>query len=87
MGIGGGGRSGRIILLGDGTEVLTDNTDGDFFDSDDEEKDLASQVNKSGSDEGARGEREGTPGPGAAASDHAGQEPSTTTIKGVQDSK
>jgi protein phosphatase 2C family protein 2/3 len=41
------GRSGgRIILLGDGTEVLTDSDDIDMFDNDEEEKDLASQVDK-----------------------------------------
>lgn len=38
---------GRIILLGDGTEVLTDSDDTDMFDHGDEDKDLASQVSKS----------------------------------------
>lgn len=65
-----GGKSGRIILLGDGTEVLTDSADGDMFD-DAEEKDLASQVNK--------GNREGTPA--AAAS-----EGSSVTVKAASDS-
>ncbi|KAI9892271.1 MAG: Protein phosphatase 2C 2 [Vezdaea aestivalis] len=55
-----GGRSGRIILLGDGTEVLTDEADADAFDQDDEDKDLVSQVQP-------RGEREGTPGPESVA--------------------
>lgn len=51
--------SGRIIVLGDGTEVLTDSTDSDMFDHDDEEdKDVAA---------GARGQREGTPGPNQGA--------------------
>lgn len=36
---------GRIILLGDGTE-LTDNADSEMFENDDEDKDLESQVNK-----------------------------------------
>jgi len=52
-----GGRSGRVITLGDGTEVLTDNQrDSDMFDDDEEDKDLSSQVNK-----GQRGGREGKP--------------------------
>lgn len=61
-----GGRSGRIILLGDGTEVLTDSAENstDMFD-DAEDKDLESQVNKGQGN--ARSEREGTPGPGEDA--------------------
>lgn len=63
----GGGKSGRIILLGDGTEVLTDSTDGDMFD-DAEEKDLESQVNKgqaAAAEE--RGQREATPAPASGS--------------------
>jgi protein phosphatase 2C family protein 2/3 len=37
---------GRIILLGDGTEILTDSDDTEMFDHIEEDKDLASQVNK-----------------------------------------
>jgi protein phosphatase 2C family protein 2/3 len=37
---------GRIILLGDGTEVLTDSDDTEMFDHQEEDKDLASQVHK-----------------------------------------
>ncbi|KAH8821026.1 phosphatase 2C-domain-containing protein [Xylogone sp. PMI_703] len=37
---------GRIILLGDGTEILTDSDDTEMFDHVEEDKDLASQVNK-----------------------------------------
>jgi protein phosphatase 2C family protein 2/3 len=37
---------GRIILLGDGTEVLTDSDDTELFDPADEDKDLDSQVHK-----------------------------------------
>ncbi|KAG5209776.1 Serine/threonine protein phosphatase [Trichophyton interdigitale] len=37
---------GRIILLGDGTEVLTDMGDEEMFDSADEDKDLESQVRR-----------------------------------------
>lgn len=46
-GFGIGGYKGRIIFLGDGTEVLTDSDDAEMFDNADEDKDLASQVDKS----------------------------------------
>jgi protein phosphatase 2C family protein 2/3 len=39
-------QKGRIILLGDGTEVLTDSDDTEMFDQQEEDKDLASQVHK-----------------------------------------
>ncbi|KAK4179326.1 phosphatase 2C-domain-containing protein [Triangularia setosa] len=59
QGGGGGGRSfgiggykGRIIFLGDGTEVLTDSDDTEMFDNSEEDKDLASQVSKASSAEG-----------------------------------
>jgi protein phosphatase 2C family protein 2/3 len=42
----GGNQKGRIILLGDGTEVLTDSDDTEMFDHGDEDKDLDSQVHK-----------------------------------------
>jgi protein phosphatase 2C family protein 2/3 len=38
---------GRIILLGDGSEVLTDSDDTEMFDHSEEDKDLESQVQKS----------------------------------------
>ncbi|KAL2204199.1 PP2C-domain-containing protein [Sarocladium strictum] len=41
-----GGYRGRIIHLGDGTEVLTDSDDTEMFDNADEDKDLESQVSK-----------------------------------------
>ena len=72
-----GGRSGRIILLGDGTEVLTDSDETEMFDHEEEDKDLESQVSKSGmkpTDE-ARAAREETPGPephDSAEKTHAG---------------
>ena len=87
-----GVQSGRIILLGDGTEVLTDATEEDMFD---EDKDLESQVRKDlndVSDGTARNEREGTPGPQAGrlnAADGQSSEapkisesPSSTTVEG-----
>ncbi len=41
-----GGYRGRIIFLGDGTEVLTDSDDTEMFDNSEEDKDLVSQVSK-----------------------------------------
>ena len=63
-----GGRNGRIILLGDGTEVLTESDDTDMFDHDEEDKDLDAQVTKghvesNDEDSRQRGEREETPAP------------------------
>lgn len=63
-----GGRPGRIILLGDGTEVLTDSDEHEMVDQDEEDKDLESQAGHGqSSPEKERsevwGEREQTPGP------------------------
>lgn len=44
-----GGYKGRIIFLGDGTEVLTDSDDTEMFDNAEEDKDLASQVSRDSS--------------------------------------
>ncbi|PSR80940.1 phosphatase 2C-domain-containing protein [Coniella lustricola] len=44
-----GAYKGRIIFLGDGTEVLTDSDDAEMFDNAEEDKDLASQVSKESS--------------------------------------
>lgn len=65
-----GGRSGRIILLGDGTEVLTDSDETEMFDHEEEDKDLDSQVAKgqSTTKDEDRGAREETPGPEAQES-------------------
>lgn len=65
-----GGRSGRIILLGDGTEVLTDSDETEMFDHEEEDKDLDSQVTKgkAKSSEEGRAERGETPGPETAPS-------------------
>ncbi|KAK7942979.1 PP2C-domain-containing protein [Apiospora aurea] len=51
-----GGYKGRIIFLGDGTEVLTDSDDAEMFDSVDEDKDLASQRRPTPSSEKKSGE-------------------------------
>ncbi|KAI1614059.1 protein phosphatase [Exophiala viscosa] len=85
-----GGRGGRIILLGDGTEVLTDSDDTEMFDQSEEEKDSANQVKKSTpatSDDGsARNEREGTPAPQSASDKSKGaSQGSEMEIKGVVD--
>ncbi|TQS33348.1 hypothetical protein Golomagni_06312, partial [Golovinomyces magnicellulatus] len=46
---GAAGHRGRIIFLGDGTEVLTGSDDTEMFDNADEDQDLESQVSKTGS--------------------------------------
>lgn len=62
-----GGKNGRIILLGDGTEVLTDSDDTDMFDQGEEDRDTDNQVSRGSSTttdtEFTRSEREGTPAP------------------------
>jgi hypothetical protein len=64
------GRAGRIIILGDGTEVLTESDDHEMFDHDEEDKDLESQdtgaTGLEAEDASHRSEREGTPGPESA---------------------
>lgn len=69
-------RSGRIILLGDGTEVITEQNDDDLFDHTEEDKALANHVQQN-QPEATRNEREGTPAPQAtaSASSQAGQTP------------
>ncbi|KAK4947900.1 Protein phosphatase 2C 2 [Elasticomyces elasticus] len=87
-----GGRGGRIILLGDGTEVLTDSDDTEMFDQSEEEKDSANQVKKStpatSDDDSARNEREGTPAPQSASDKSSHKDASQGSemqIKGVVD--
>lgn len=53
-------RSGRIILLGDGTEVITDQNDEELFDQTEEDEDLTNQVQH---ESGTRNDRQATPGP------------------------
>lgn len=93
---GGYGRSGRIILLGDGTEVLTDSDDTDMFESKDEDNDTENQIKKATPDnsdvDSARSEREGTPGPGIEddkepSSHRSASQSDKTEIKGVSDGK
>ena len=84
---GGFGNRGRIILLGDGTEVLTDSDDTDMFDHSEEDKDTENQVKKNTSDtsdvDSTRSEREGTPGPQERLKASEGGE--TTADKAVAD--
>ena len=64
-----GGRSGRVILLRDGTEVSVDD-DSEMFDHEEEDKDLESQASKSqpNVEDAGRGAREETSEPEAAES-------------------
>lgn len=78
------GRQGRIILLGDGSEVLTESDDTEMFDHDEEDKDLDSQVSKGhpgveDSNSRPRGDREETPGPQPQKSDKGEDSASITS--------
>lgn len=53
-----GGYRGRVIFLGDGTEVLTDPDDTEMFDNAEEDNDVANQVSK-GSSSGISREESG----------------------------
>ena len=80
-----GHQQGRIILLGDGTEVLTDSDDTEMFDHDEEDKDLESQVSKANPNtEQARTEREGTPGPDSKHSTEKPDPELLTASKSIQ---
>lgn len=73
------GLGGRIILLGDGTEISTD-ADAEMFDHDDEDKDLDSQVDRfhnEASNGTARNAREQTPGPQTGTAQEATESPSS----------
>ncbi|KAL9621619.1 MAG: hypothetical protein Q9160_004011 [Pyrenula sp. 1 TL-2023] len=85
-----GGRSGRIILLGDGTEVLTDADDAEMFDHSEEDKDLDSQVKKepgSTTEDTERHQREGTPAPQSQSTKSEESPSSTTTNTSEENSK
>lgn len=57
-------RSGRIILLGDGTELIPEQNDEELFDQKEESRDVTNHLQHHESpDSSARGDREGTPGP------------------------
>lgn len=77
-----GVRSGRIILLGDGTEIIPDQHEEELFDQTEENQDLANQVPQQATDS-TRVEREGTPGPqgkqGGSITEQISESPSSTT--------
>ena len=79
------GQGGRIILLGDGTEISTEAPDSEMFDQADEDKDLDSQVDKfkagKESNGNAQNAREETPGPSAPAQGNTESPSSVTTEK------
>lgn len=79
-GSGFGGRSGRIILLGNGTEVLTDSDEQEVFDHEDDDRDLENQVSKHDAKQTAdfQNRREGTPGPPSAGSTTTQETPDST---------
>ncbi|KAF2021499.1 protein phosphatase-like protein 2c [Aaosphaeria arxii CBS 175.79] len=60
------GMGGRIILLGDGTEISTEAPDSEMFDQDDEDKD--SEPEKTDAKDNSRTAREETPGPSSKSS-------------------
>ncbi|PNS14026.1 hypothetical protein CAC42_6539 [Sphaceloma murrayae] len=81
-------RAGRIILLGDGgaefhADADSADQDADMFDqSDDEEKDLESQVKKGQSEAASdRSQREETPGPEAAEKTKSSQQQAAESAK------
>lgn len=85
-----GGRSGRIILLGDGTEVLTDADDAEMFDHSEEDKDLDSQVKKESdvaTEDTERHQREDTPAPQSQSTKSEESPSSTTTNTSEENSK
>ena len=83
-----GGRSGRIIFLGDGTEVLTDGDEGEMFETSDEGKVHEIEEEHMDEDEEARGAREETPGPESQSSNknesHAVPSSGDSTMKDAE---
>jgi len=69
FGGGTGGYRGRIIFLGDGSEVLTDSGDTEMFDQ--EDKDLDSQVSKTSSSDGDTDASASSSGPASKADEPA----------------
>ncbi|KAL8683636.1 MAG: hypothetical protein Q9186_000409 [Xanthomendoza sp. 1 TL-2023] len=77
------GRSGRIILLGNGTEVLTDSDEQEVFDHEDDDRDLENQVSRHDANASqeladARNQREDTPGPQSQESKSTSKTPEST---------
>ncbi|KAI4207626.1 MAG: hypothetical protein LQ346_000433 [Caloplaca aetnensis] len=82
-----GGRSGRIILLGNGTEVVTDSDEQEVFDHEDDDQDLENQVSKhdtnSSKETADRKQREETPGPPSQDSSNTHETPASTAGKNL----
>lgn len=83
QGSGYGGRSGRIILLGNGTEVQTDSDEQEVFDHEDDDRDLENQVSKHDAKTDKdmadlRSQREDTPGPQSHESTGTSKTPEST---------
>lgn len=80
-----GGRSGRIILLGNGTEVVTDSDEQEVFDHEDDDQDLENQVNKhdakASKETANRNQRQETPGPSSEDSSNMPETPESTAGK------
>ncbi|KAL8874184.1 MAG: hypothetical protein Q9174_000450 [Haloplaca sp. 1 TL-2023] len=80
-----GGRSGRVILLGNGTEILTDSDEQETFDHEDDDRDLENQVSRhdttaSQQSTEARNQREETPGPPSTDATSVQRTPSSTEV-------
>lgn len=73
-------RSGRIILLGDGTELIPEQNDEELFDQTEEDRDLPRQAQHESPDS-VRNEREGTPGPQSKTDASKTDESTSTTAK------
>ncbi len=83
-----GGYKGRIIFLGDGTEVLTDSDDTEMFDNSEEDKDLASQVSKGTSQDDEHDDEPDAPkDQGDAAGSKAGNGPDKTEASEAEQAK
>ncbi|KAL8972614.1 MAG: hypothetical protein Q9183_000448 [Haloplaca sp. 2 TL-2023] len=85
QGTGSGGRSGRVILLGNGTEVLTDSDEQEAFDHEDDDRDLENQVSRhdataSRESTEARNQREETPGPPSSDATSMQRSPGSTEV-------
>lgn len=85
------GRSGRIILLGNGTEVLTDSDEQEVFDHEDDDRDLENQVSKHDANThkdpaDLRNQREDTPGPQSHESTTTSKTPDSTEASNPFDS-
>ena len=71
---------GRIILLGDVSEVLTDSDDTEMFDHSEEDKDLDSQVHKNETAQGEVEKKESAPGKSGAISEKLTSPPASDEV-------